>query len=267
MAGTRRMPVDGTRGPPCCQSEDDVALPPRGNAEPVADACDRSARPSGGPATGRERHRVHLPRAGGAALRHARRGTCASTTSPIPPTATARRPPSRAWAECPDWIVAVGEAAEQAWTRRRRSASRRRRPTTATAPSAAATRATTSTSAISPRTTWASSRPPSPIRRLGLQLHRRRQRLRPRRGGSAHDDGRRAAARDGGATSCSTPSRSASRAGGCRSGSPRRPAVWMEGIVAPPDVDREIYRVALGGGDGGAVLAGAATSTNTGRGG
>ena len=24
-------------------------------------------------------------------------------------------------------------------------------------------------------------------------------------------------------------------------------AVWMEGIVAPPDVDREIYRVALGG--------------------
>ena len=24
-------------------------------------------------------------------------------------------------------------------------------------------------------------------------------------------------------------------------------AVWMEGIVAPPDIDREIYRVALGG--------------------
>ena len=41
--------------------------------------------------------------------------------------------------------------------------------------------------------------------------------------------------------------RSARAAGACPAWLAEATAVWMEGEVAPPDVDREIYRVALGG--------------------
>ena len=145
MAGTRRIGPDShgwaTGRPAPCQSEDDVAPPPARQCSSLAlSLAVVPCAQADGPPAGRERHGVHLPRARGAALRHA----------PGPhPRALRRRPgrqrrapalTSTRVAGVPDWVVSAGELAEDAWARE--TAARlpgAAAPTTPTAPSAGET--------------------------------------------------------------------------------------------------------------------------------
>ncbi len=252
MAGTRRIGLDShgwaTRRPAPCQSEGDVASP---LARHCSDCCSRWRAPAARrPTAGRPTRAARCAPTASPRRRPTTRprATSACTTSPIPPTATspaltvdARR------AACP-----TGSSRPARWPRtpgraRPRSASRRRPPTTATAPSAGATGATTSTSATSPRRRSASSRRPSPTRPAPASAtSSSTTTTRPAEVAPLTNSGVEQLR-----VSVAHELFHAIQLGESRGRLPEwlaeATAVWMEGEVAPPDVDREIYRVALGG--------------------